>query len=357
MLQQGDNVKEPIVIVTACDDKYVRGAAAAVRSAIDSLSGRHPARVFVLDGGIAGKSKQQLSRSWASDRIEVKFLKPDVHAIRDMPVSEHISLSTYLRILMAEALPSDVSRAIYLDADTIVVRDLSELWKEPLDGMFCAATQDAFVPVLDPALVFDHPLHSMTLPNMESRPIPNYRELGLRFDAPYFNAGIMLANIQRWRKDEVARRAFQCLRDNAGKVRFWDQYALNVLFSDQWKIVDPRWNQNAQVYRINSCHLSHYSAEQFHQLRTDPWIIHFDYVPKPWDLHSTHPFRHMFFKNLDRTAWKGWRPRRTLREMATIPFQSSYSLYQGYRKWRQTHWSPAIRTLRRRLLGSKSTAA
>jgi len=347
---------DPIVVVTACDENYAHGAAAAVRSAIDSVGPTRSLRVFVLDGGITEPTKDRQLRSWRSRNVSVTWLRPDLDAIRDMPVSDHINLSTYLRILMAELLPADVSKAIYLDADTLVLRNLAELWSVPLDDYYCAATQDAFVPVLDPLMAFDHPIHCVTLTMTSPYPIPNFRELGLVGDAPYFNAGIMLVNVARWRRDEVARRGFECLRINGDNVRYWDQYALNTLFSGQWKIVDPRWNQNSHVFRIPSWDLSHYTEDEFQRVKQDPWIVHFDYKPKPWELESTHPFRRHFFQALDRTAWRGWRPRRSFQERTEVIAKIPGNLFRSYRRWRQTHWSPLIRTWKYRILGRKKAA-
>ena len=144
-------MSDTIVIVTACDENYVRAAAAAIRSAIDSVPRRRNIQVYVLDGGIGERSKARLARSWKSRRVSVRWLTPDLDAIADMPVSHHISRSTYLRIMTAELLPAEVDKAIYLDADTIVVRNLEELWNTPLEGAYCAAVQEIFCPVLNPA--------------------------------------------------------------------------------------------------------------------------------------------------------------------------------------------------------------
>ena len=38
------------------------------------------------------------------------------------------------RLLMSHLLPRDLDRVLYLDADTLVVGDLSELWKTDLTG-------------------------------------------------------------------------------------------------------------------------------------------------------------------------------------------------------------------------------
>jgi lipopolysaccharide biosynthesis glycosyltransferase len=298
---------EPIAIVTACDENYVPAAATALVSAISSVDSKQELDLFVLDGGVSAGSKSRLEQSCARLRRQVQWLTPNLDAIRGLPVSHHINHSTYLRILLAELLPARVSRAIYLDADVVVVRNLQELWQTPLENSYCAAVQDAFYPVLEPAEVFNHPLQCQVATIHDPRPIVNYRELGLSGALPYFNAGIMLVNVERWRREQVAERSVECLRANAARVRFWDQYALNVLFTGQWKQLDARWNQSSDVFHLPSWQRSHYSMAEFWQVRRDPWIVHFNNLPKPWDANCVHPFRDLFFQHLERTPWaRSW---------------------------------------------------
>src|SRR6476619_6947880 len=127
MSQQSARPCEPIAIVTSCDENYVRGAAPAIRSAITTLPRGRRVQVYMLDGGISESSKARLLRSWQAPHVEVRWLKPDLDAIRDLPISHWISLATYLRLFSAEMLPADVNKASYLDADAIVARNLEEL--------------------------------------------------------------------------------------------------------------------------------------------------------------------------------------------------------------------------------------
>jgi lipopolysaccharide biosynthesis glycosyltransferase len=352
-------MREPIVIVTASDEKYVRAMAAAIRSAIVSVPWGRKVQVYVLDGGISKQSQARLARSWRKWRVQAHWLRPNLDAIADMPVSHYVSRSTYLRIFTAELLPGKIEKAIYLDADTIVLRNLEHLWNTPLDNAYCAAVQEVFCPVLNPAEVFSHPLHCMTLPNMDPRPIPNYRELGLSGKAAYFNAGIMLVNVERWRKERVAGRGLEILRENLTHARFWDQYALNVLFSGQWKMLDPRWNQNSHVFQLPSWELSHHTEAELEQIRRDPWIVHFNYLPKPWDLKCEHPFRDLFFKHLDGTSWRGWRPQKPGQpSLADREVHDALThLYLKYRRWRRNRVSPIARRWRQRLLKPFNRAA
>jgi lipopolysaccharide biosynthesis glycosyltransferase len=335
---------EPIVLVTASDENYTRGVAVAIRSAIQSLEGRE-VRIFVLDGGITDSSKRRLLRSW---QRPVEWLKPDLNLLKDLPISDHISVSTYLRLLLAEMAP--VEKAIYLDADVVVVRNLAHLWETPLDGMFCAAAQDCYVPVLDPHGLFGPMLWSIR--NKNPYPIPNYKELGLDAKAPYFNAGIMLVNVKRWRREQVAHRALQCLHDNAGSVCYWDQYALNVLFSGQWKKLDRRWNQQGSVLFNSTWEKSPMSEAEFYMLQHQPWIVHFDYKTKPWHVDCNHPYRKLFFQHLDRTAWRWWRPRRPIQEHADAVAAALAKVYPTFRQWRKTRVAPLIRGMKNKLRAS-----
>src|SRR5689334_14654357 len=83
MTQRQANKNEPIVLVTSCDDNYVLGVAAAMRSAIASIP-RRPIRLFVLDGGVSRGHRRKLHRSWASRRVSVEWLPPDLDAIADL---------------------------------------------------------------------------------------------------------------------------------------------------------------------------------------------------------------------------------------------------------------------------------
>ena len=50
-------------------------------------------------------------------------------AEHDILITERFSPATLYRLLMAEALPQDIDKVIYLDADIIVNLDIRELWQ------------------------------------------------------------------------------------------------------------------------------------------------------------------------------------------------------------------------------------
>jgi len=298
-----------IVVVSGADERYAMPLAVTIRSALDRLQADQHMRLFILDGGISDQSKQRLTQTWSSPRLSLTWLTPNVSRVDDLPVSDHISLAAYLRLMLPELLPADVSKVIYLDADMLVRRDLTQLWLEPLGDYSALAVQDYAAPFID---------SSMSLSNFDvcnlhlaaAFPVANYRELGISADRMYFNSGLMVINIQKWRSENITGQVFDCLRTHRQHVLWWDQYALNVVLADKWRCLDHRWNQGAHIFVYPHWRESPFNRETYALLKEDPWVIHYCSPSKPWDYFCSHPFAYEFRRYLKQTAWHDFCPKR-----------------------------------------------
>ena len=137
--------RDPIVVLAA-DDNFAMPLAVTIRSALENLAPDRTLRIYVLDAGIKDETKARLVQSWPPGRYQVEWLKVDARALAGVPVSGHINLVTYYRVLLPRVLPADLSRVIYLDADLVVCADLGRLWDCDLDGHLCLAAQDCAAP-------------------------------------------------------------------------------------------------------------------------------------------------------------------------------------------------------------------
>ena len=307
MACEDDSQSKDVVVVTAADDGYALPLAVTIRSALANLQPARRMRLYVLDGGLSDESKSRLLRSWGTNRLTVDWIAPDRTTVEGLEISRHVNLVTYFRLLMSAVLPSDVTRAIYLDADLLVRADLSRLWDEPQAGMACLAVADTAAPCIDASLAL--PSYARCKRYLAAaRPIGNYRELGLDPAGRYLNGGVMVADLKLWRAERMAEKMLRCLREYRQHVRWWDQYALNVVLAGQWRQLDPRWNQGAHAYTFPTWQESPFEQEMFSALRHDPWIVHFTSRNKPWHYFCRHPFRRQFFATVDETEWRGWRP-------------------------------------------------
>lgn len=306
-----DDARNPIVVLAA-DENFAMPLAATVRSALDQLSPDRTLQVYVLDAGLTDTTKQRLERSWPKARYQITWVSVDPSALGVVPVSGHVNLVSYYRILMPRLLPAHVRRVIYLDADLIINTDLAQLWNCDLNGQPCLAAQDCAAPYLDCSLAVAN--YERCRQHLGATvPIANYRDLGLNPKAAYFNAGVLLVDLAAWRAADLPGKMIACLEQNKQYVRWWDQYALNVVLSGRWGALDARWNQGANIFAYPTWSQSPYDEATFAQLRDDPYIIHFTTRYKPWLLSCLHPRRKQFFDVVDRTAWAGWRPWQTMR--------------------------------------------
>ena len=240
-------------------------------------------------------------RSWPVGRFTVEWIQVDTSELTALPMPDRVGLTSYFRMLIPRLLPGDVERAIYLDCDVVVCADLARLWEQELSGHLCLAAQDPSAPYIDA----DHGLPDgggCVTHIGHRRPIANYRALGLDPCASYFNAGVMLIDVNGWRHANLTKQLFSCLTNNREHVLWWDQYALNVVLSGRWGHLDPRWNQGAHIFKYPSWEQSPFDRTTFDEQRHDPFIVHFTTSKKPWLAACRHPLRHPVHAVRSRTS-------------------------------------------------------
>jgi lipopolysaccharide biosynthesis glycosyltransferase len=303
---QDDMVSSDPIVVLAADDRFAMPLAATVRSALDNLAADARLRIFVLDGGLRERTKQRLLRSWPAGRYEVEWLRVDARALAGVPVSGHVNVVSYFRILIPRLLPRDVRRVIYLDSDLVISADLARLWAHDMSGHLCLAVQDCSSPYIDSAQALaNYSRCGAYLASIE--PIRNHRQLGLDPRAPYFNAGVLVIDLDAWRAADLSTQLLECLAANRKHVRWWDQYAMNVVLAGRWGRLDLRWNQGSHIYRYPTWQQSPFDQVSYDEQRDDPYIVHFTTRHKPWRASCRHPLARRFFDYLERTDWAEWR--------------------------------------------------
>ena len=297
----------PVVLVAAADGNFVMPLAAMVRSVLDNLGAARQLCLYVIDGGIAPGARDQLLKSWEDPRLETHWLPADKAVLGDVKISGHVNIMTYCRLLTPFVLPEHLEKAIYLDADMIVERDLGTLWEEPLGNAMLLAAQDMTVPHVDSREAL--PNFAQCAPYLsQAVALPSYRALGIPGAAKYFNAGLLVMNLHRWRVEQVSEAVIAYLNTHKEEVRYWDQDGLNAVLHADWRELDGRWNQIPHIYRYPAWEESPFARDIFEAYIADPWIVHYSTRSKPWHWDNRHPRRDRYFHYLDRTAWVGWRP-------------------------------------------------
>jgi len=267
-----------ITIVTTSDNHYVILLAALIKSIEVTNTSRMPIDIYVIDDNIHSINKERITS--AVQRDDIKVIWKDINTVFEpgikLPTDKSVfPKNTYARLFIPYIVAPEVEKVLYLDVDMVLIRDVADLWNEGLDGQMIAGVRDR-APIVS---------HWMG--------IINYKELGLDPETKYYNAGLMLLNPIEWRKNNITDKVLTCINDNIAYTHYGDQYGLNVVFANQWKELDPRWNCFAD------------------STIEDPFLIHF-IVTKP--IYTSYSFneeyKKRFYEFLKLTSWKDYKPQK-----------------------------------------------
>ena len=275
------------VIVCAADNRYAMPLAVMLRSVAEHLPKGTSVKVWVMDGGISRWNKRKIVSSLPLHVLQIQWVTVDAGLLVDMPVFGHVSLSTYYRFLLGAILPPDIDKVIYLDVDTIVLGDIFELWNTPMDSHTLLAVPGRIHKVgdmLDPAIIEGN---------------------GLKPDGAYFNAGVMLIDLARWRAGNLLDRARAFVNQYGRLLRFWDQDIFNCLLTGDWGYLDEKWNRIID-------HQDKLEETDLRAYQKAGGLVHFASAIKPWTWWADHSAKSLYFVWVDRTSWRNWRPRAPL---------------------------------------------
>jgi lipopolysaccharide biosynthesis glycosyltransferase len=274
-----------------CDEGYRMPLAVMLASVASSLDERYHAVAHVLELGMSDETKSMVERSVPADRMTVRWISVlgDQMAWfqRGLRSYDHFSVASLFRLLLPRLLPPSLDKVIYLDCDMVIRRDLGELWDLDLGNAYLLA-----VPEQLPAASHVSSPHA----------IPHFCEIGLEANARYFNAGVMLVNLCKWRAELFTERALSYLKELGHVSRWQDQDALNAVAGGGWAALDPRWNVTLHAYPAIP------SSGRNQDLPEGAFIVHFTTGLKPWHPGYALGYGDLFFAHLDETAWANWRP-------------------------------------------------
>ena len=271
-------------VVCAADNRYAMPLAVMLSSMELNLRTECSIDVWVLDGGVSWWNKKKVMRSLTTGRLILHWVKVEPAVLKGCPVFGHVSLATYYRVLMADILPSNIEKVLYIDLDVLVVGDIGQLLGVELGTSIILAVRESGNATLEKGLLC-------------------YKKLGLPGDAPYFNAGVLLVNLEVWRAKKFSTKLINFLSIHKAEIVWWDQDAMNALFYNHW--ADLRWDDLVSCAPVASK------------------IIHFAGASKPWHYGAQKASADLYFRYLDNTSWMGWRPCRPMRTINRHEFSAA----------------------------------
>lgn len=277
-------------ILYASNDGFARHLGTSMCSLFDKNRDMENITVYVLSLGLSEENRGKLRSIADTYGRDLEILElGDIRERFQFEVDTGgYDISIMGRLFMGEMLPKSVERVLYLDCDTVIVRPLKKLWNEDLgDAVFGA--------VMEPT-IYEAVKKSIGLSNMDG----------------YYNSGMLLVDLKRWRNDHVQEKLMTFLEEKGGALFASDQDLLNGALHGQIHTLMPEWNffPNYRYFSYQTLveHAPSYRAvsrEEFMLAKKHPAIIHYMGDERPWIHGNLNHYRLAYERYLEKTPWAG----------------------------------------------------
>ena len=228
-----------IVLIT--DSRYTPPTGVVMSSAIKNKCPNSTYNFYIVAENITSQDEAFL--------LKMKNLAPETVNITIIPREEpdlpYEHMQRFLqykvgmhKIFLPEIL-KDLHKVIYMDGDTLVLKDLRRLFDTDVSDVYAAVAKDG--------IYYRFP--------------KEMAEMGLDKRGFYFNSGVMLYNLDMQRKDNIVEKLVEYIKTH--EDFYGDQDVLNVVFGDKLKLMSYRYNCISTFFEADDLNfLSKYFGEE-----------------------------------------------------------------------------------------------
>ncbi len=261
-------------IAYACDNNFVDVMCVSIMSFNDHNC---DANIYILDCGIEDVNKQKIlelcSRKNAVFFIDAKKTLDGLDYNLNL---DRGSIAAYARLFIGSVLPQKVDKVLYIDCDTLVNDSLKELYEMKLNDNVLGGVRDAFS-------------------------FLNKKVFGLGRGEIFINSGVLLINLDAYRKKEIEVKITELLNKQESIFQ-GDQGIINSIIRGQIKEIPLRYNVQTYLYDFSYKEMlmyrkpdDYFTEEEVEEAVGNPGIVHFSTCFKsnrPWNASNglKHPY-------------------------------------------------------------------
>lgn len=282
--------KKELNVVYSSDDNYAQHMGVSIYSLLKKNNWCECVNIYIIDNEISKRNRERL-RLLISEYPNTTLHFIPFYEWRNklrLDMSWNISVSSYGRLFLADMLPDTMERILYLDCDMIVCSSLEWLWGIRLNTNVLAAVQDSV--------------------NTQTK-----QAVGLDEKEMYFNAGMLLINLNTWRKKQIENKCLSFIDQHKGRVLHHDQGVLNGVLKGKFYKLPVEYNLMTIHYMVSRKKLlnyfqdkaTFYSDKEIREAKVHPVILHYtpSFTTRPWVRGCKHPYRGLYWEYLKETPW------------------------------------------------------
>ena len=234
--------------------------------------------VYIMCETLNSKNLKDIDLLSKHYNTKIHIIQVNNNTFKDCPIrtGDHISIAAYYRLIAADVLPDKLEKILYLDCDMIVDSNIKELYDYDIENY-------AFGAIIDEDYLNG----------------AKYERLKYDKSFSYINSGVILFNLEYWRKNRLAKKCLDYISEYPERIKFHDQDTLNAVLHKEMRLLPLKYNfQTGFLYKTRR--LEQQFIDEIDESLHSPVIIHYTGANKPWYKDSKHPFtkRYMYFKNI-----------------------------------------------------------
>ena len=237
--------------------------------------------IHLLHNSLKPRTVKRLQKIAAKYKVDLDLKQIDTDILKDFyfDKSKHYgNVMMFARLLLSSVLP-DLDKIIYLDCDIVVLNDLQSLWNFDVSDVAVAMAPD------------------FTLKDKST-----LNRLGIT-TGYYLNSGVILMNLDYWRKHDVQNRIFSYILEKGDKLIYNDQDALNSILQNEHEELHIKYNFSYYYFHRLIGVLYKEKIHEIIEARDNPIIFHYFGPLKPWSLGAYLPGKELFIKYQKLSGW------------------------------------------------------
>lgn len=276
-------------ILYTCDNNYVWIMGISMISLFENNKNMQNIKVFLLGEKISSENKlllQNIAEKYKRECIIIDM--PEIEIPKTL-ISMRWPKSAFSRLYSAQVLPENIDKILYLDCDTIILNDLVDIDEINIEDYVICGKKDCIGTL--------------------------YRKnIGLKKDSIYVNAGVLLLNYKKLREINVSKMIDVFLKKYVNCIHYADQDVLNGIFANNIGTLPVEYDVMTLEYMYSYSDIksirhpiNYYSQEEIEKALKNPKIVHYTTNMlniRPWYSNSNHPKANEFLKYKNMSPWK-----------------------------------------------------
>ena len=253
-----------ITIVFSINNDYAPYLYICLKSLLAHIKPCDKYKAYILYTELSAEHQENLLKL-QQDNLKIEFINVEGIIGRykeNFSLNNHFTIETYYRFFLPDIFP-EFDKVLYLDADTLIMRDIAPLFSIDIGSNYLGVTHDCEI---------------VRMSDLAGTVYSDYfrKTLGVKIEN-YFQAGVMIVNLAKMRQNNITDKLLSALK-KIGTPKFVDQDILNMVCQNNVLFIPQNWDYTWHLQFMGDDYLQHIGGKlalEYQAAKENPYIIHF----------------------------------------------------------------------------------